>query len=68
MLVLELPRLKTVWKSLTKKRSLAKTIKPRELKVKTEKDCPNCNKGEHTLTIPPCAGYFTHPPVFFLGF
>jgi IS1 family transposase len=53
MLVLELPRLKTVWKSLTKKRSLAKTIKPRELKVKTEKDCPNCNKGEHTLTIPP---------------
>jgi hypothetical protein len=53
MLVLELPRLKIVWKALTKKRSLAKTTKSRELKVKTENDCPYCGKGEHTLTIPP---------------
>ena len=53
MLVLEIPRLKTVWKALTKKRSLAKATKSRELKVKTENDCPYCGKGEHTLTIPP---------------
>ena len=53
MLVLELPRLKAVMKALTKKRSLAKTTKSRELKVKTENDCPYCGKGEHTLTIPP---------------
>jgi len=53
MLVLELPRLKTVWKALTKKRSLAKTTKSRELKVKTENDCPYCGKGEHKQTIPP---------------
>ena len=53
MLVLEIPRLKTVWKALTKKRSLAKATKSRELKVKTENDRPYCGKGEHTLTIPP---------------
>ena len=53
MLVLELPRLKAVMKALTKKRSLAKATKSRELKVKTENDCPYCGKGEHTLTIPP---------------
>jgi IS1 family transposase len=52
MLVLELPRLKTVWTSLTKKRSLAKAKKSRELKVKTENDCPYCGKGEHKQTIP----------------
>jgi len=34
--MLEIPRLKTVWKALTKKRSLVKATKSRELKVKTE--------------------------------
>jgi IS1 family transposase len=53
VLVLELPRLKPVWKALTKKRSLAKTIKSRELKAKRPNDCPYCGEGEHTLTIPP---------------
>jgi hypothetical protein len=48
----QIPRLKTVWKALTKKRSLAKTKKSRELKVKTENDCPYCGKGENTLDIP----------------
>ena len=52
MLVLELPRLKTMWKALTKKRRLAKTTKSRELKVKTANDCPYCGKGEHQQTIP----------------
>ena len=51
MLVLELPRLKTVWQALTQKRSLAKTKKSRELKVKTANDCPYCGKGEQKQTI-----------------
>lgn len=51
--MLELPRLKTVWKALTKKRSLAKTTKSCKLKVKTANDCPYCGKGEHKQPIPP---------------
>jgi transposase-like protein len=51
--MLELPRLKAVWKALTKKRSLAKTTTPRELKAKTPNDCPYCGKGEHKESIPP---------------
>jgi hypothetical protein len=51
--MLELPRLKAVWKALTKKRSLAKTIKSRELKAKTPIGCPYCVKGEHKESIPP---------------
>ncbi len=53
VLVLELPRMKAVWKALTKKRSLAKTTKSRELKAKTPIDCPYCGKGEHKESIPP---------------
>jgi IS1 family transposase len=53
ILVLELLRLKGVWKLLTKKRnSSAKSSKPRMLKVKTENDCPNCQAGG-TQTVPP---------------
>jgi len=51
--MLEIPRLKAVWKALTKKRSLAKTTTPRELKAKTPNDCPYCGKGEHKESIPP---------------
>jgi IS1 family transposase len=53
VLVLELPRLKAVWKTVTKKRSLAKIKKSRELKAKTPNDCPYCGKGEHKESIPP---------------
>ncbi len=53
MLVLELPRLKTVWKALKKKRSLAVPKKSRELKAKTENDCPYCDQGEDKQTTPP---------------
>jgi hypothetical protein len=35
----------TVWKALTKKRSLEKTKKSRELKAKTANDCPYCDRG-----------------------
>jgi IS1 family transposase len=52
MLLLELPRLKTLWKSLTKRKASAKSTTPRVLKVKTEDDCPYCQTG-HTLTIRP---------------
>ena len=52
ILILEFPRLKTVWKWLTKKRSSAKTSNPRVLKVKSENDCPYC-QTKHTIIIPP---------------
>ncbi len=52
VLLLELPRLKAFWKSLTKRKASAKSTTPRVLKVKTENDCPCCQTG-HTLTIPP---------------
>jgi len=52
VLLLELPRLKTFWKLLTKKKASAKSTIPRVLKVKTEDDCPYCQTG-HTLTIAP---------------
>jgi IS1 family transposase len=52
VLLLELPRLKTIWKLLTKRKASAKSSKPRSLKPKSEKDCPYCQSG-HTLTIPP---------------
>ncbi|MCX6060593.1 MAG: hypothetical protein NTW69_20945, partial [Chloroflexi bacterium] len=52
VLMLELPRLKAFWKSLTKRKVSAKSTTPRVLKVKTENDCPCCQTG-HTLTIPP---------------
>lgn len=52
VLLLELPRLKTFRKLLTKRKASAKSTKPRVLKVKTEDDCPYCQTG-HTLTTPP---------------
>jgi hypothetical protein len=52
VLLLAFPRLKTLWKLLTKRKASAKSSKPRMLKVKTEDDCPYCHTG-HQLTITP---------------
>jgi len=52
MLVLELPRLKAVWKALTKKRSLAKTTIFRELKAKTPNDCPYLHRMQVQVWLP----------------
>ena len=53
VLLLELPRLKTLWKSLTKKRPTAKSTTPRSLKAKSEEDCPYCQAGHAETTPPP---------------
>lgn len=56
ILLLELPRLKTMWKSFIKKMSSPKSAKPRTLKPKSEKDCPHCEKGHaQTLASPETA-------------
>jgi hypothetical protein len=52
VLLLAFPRLKTLWKLLTKRKGSAKSSKPRMLKVKTEDDCPYCHTG-HPLTKTP---------------
>jgi IS1 family transposase len=51
ILLLELPRLKTLWKTLTKRKAPAKSSKPRSLKPKSEKDCPYCQAG-NTQIVP----------------
>jgi len=51
VLLLELPRLKTIWKSFTKRKASAKSSKPRSLKPKSEKDCPYCQAG-NTQIVP----------------
>ncbi len=51
VLLLELPRLKTLWKTLTKRKAPAKSSKPRSLKPKSEKDCPYCQAG-NTQRVP----------------
>jgi hypothetical protein len=51
VLLLELPRLKALWKSLTKRKASAKSSKPRSLKPKSEKDCPYCRAG-NTQIVP----------------
>jgi IS1 family transposase len=52
VLLLAFPRLKTLWKLLTKRKASTKSSKPRMLKVKTEDDCPYCHTG-YQLTITP---------------
>jgi hypothetical protein len=52
VLLLELPHLKTMWKSLTKKRTSAKSSTLRGPKPKSEKDCPYCQAG-NTAAVPP---------------
>ena len=42
-------RLKAAWKGQKKKKCIAGSIKIRELKAKTEKDCPYCGKGEQEI-------------------
>jgi transposase-like protein len=51
ILLLELPRLKTLLKTLTKRKAPAKSSKPRSLKPKSEKDCPYCQAG-NTQRVP----------------
>jgi hypothetical protein len=50
ILLLELPRLKALWKSLIKTMSSSKPGNPHTLKPKSEKDCPHCEKG-HAQTL-----------------
>jgi len=46
LMVLELPRLKAAWRGKRRKNNLANSKKFRELKAKTEQDCPHCGQGE----------------------
>lgn len=57
VLLLELPRLKTLWKLLTRKKSSVKSSKPRILKPKSEKDCPYCQAGKTEKVVRPETTY-----------
>ena len=60
LILLELSRYKWILKWFTSRKTSGKTLKPRVMKPRTEKDCPHCQKALASGT--PISSTWTHMP------